>query len=153
PSPAILDALVAYIEDIDFLPNVKLAVGGRLARANDAEKRGEELFFKPFPRNPELSCAGCHVPSGAFVDHRQHNVGSGGLFKTPTLMNANFNAPYFHDGRYDTYDQVVDHFDRTFELGLSPGNRADLVAYLRAIGDAQQPYIYNRLEAKFDEIN
>jgi hypothetical protein len=154
PSPAILDALVAYIEDIDFLPTVRLAVGGRLtAQASVAEKRGEALFFKAFPHNPELSCAGCHVPSGGFVDHRQHNVGSGGLFKTPTLLNANFNAPYFHDARYDTYDQVIDHFDRTFDLGLSSEDRADLVTYLKAVGDGQAPYVYDRLAAQLNEIN
>ena len=50
-----------------------------------------------------MSCASCHRPDGAFVDHVVHDVGTGGLFKTPTLLNANFNAPYFHDGRYDSY--------------------------------------------------
>ena len=62
-------------------------------------------------------------PSGAFVDHQQHDVGSGGLFKTPTLRNADFNAPYFHDGRFDTYDQVVAHFDtrvRSRSVGAGP---------------------------------
>jgi hypothetical protein len=154
PSPAILDAIIAYIEDIDFLPNLNLAAGGRLgARANDAQRRGEALFLKPFPHNPELSCAACHIPSSGFVDHRQHSVGSGGLFKTPTLINANFNAPYFHDGRYDTYDQVVDHFDRTFELGLSPQDRADLVAYLQAVGDGLMPYELDGVTAQLKEIN
>jgi hypothetical protein len=154
PSPAILDAIIAYIEDIDFLPNLNLAAGGRLGvRANDAQRRGEALFFKPFPHNPELSCAACHIPSSGFVDHRQHSVGSGGLFKTPTLINANFNAPYFHDGRYDTYDQVVDHFDRTFELGLSPKDRADLVAYLQAAGDGLMPYELDGVTAQLKEIN
>ena len=154
PSPPILDAIVAYIEDIDFLPNLYLAAGGRLGvRANDAQRRGEALFLKPFPHNPELSCAACHIPSSGFVDHRQHSVGSGGLFKTPTLINANFNAPYFHDGRYDSYDQVVDHFDRTFELGLSSQDRADLVAYLQAIGDGMMPYERDGVTAQLKEIN
>jgi cytochrome c peroxidase len=155
PSPPILDAIVAYIEDIDFLPNLNLGAGGRLldARANDAQRRGEALFFKPFPHNSEFSCAACHIPSSGFVDHRQHSVGSGGLFKTPTLMNANFNAPYFHDGRYDSYDQVVSHFDRTFALGLSPQDRADLVAYLRAVGDALIPYEQDGAMAQLKEIN
>jgi cytochrome c peroxidase len=153
PSRVILDAIVAYIEDIDFLPNLNLADDGRLgARANEAQRRGEALFFKPFPHNPELTCAGCHVPSGGFVDHRQHSVGSGGLFKTPTLMNANFNAPYFHDGRYDTYGEVVAHFDRTYKLGLSPGDSADLVAYLSAAGDGLQPYEYDGVGAQLKEI-
>jgi hypothetical protein len=129
--------------------------GGRLlgARANDAQRRGEALFLKPFPHDPELSCAACHIPSSGFVDHRQHSVGSGGLFKTPTLINANFNAPYFHDGRYDTYDQVVGHFDRTFELGLSPQDRADVVAYLQAVGDALVPYELDGVTAQLKEIN
>jgi hypothetical protein len=154
PSPIILDAIVAYVEDIDFLPNPSLGDDGRLgARVNDAQRRGEELFFKPFPHNPELSCAGCHVPSSGFVDHRQHGVGSGGLFKTPTLMNANFNAPYFHDGRYDTYDQVVAHFDRTFKLGLTPQDHADLVAYLQAAGDGLYAYEYDGMTAQLKEIN
>jgi Di-haem cytochrome c peroxidase len=153
PSPAIFDAIIAYIEDIDFLPNLNLGPDGRLGvRATEAQRRGEELFFKPFPHNPELSCAGCHVPSGSFVDHRQHSVGSGGLFKTPTLMNANFNAPYFHDGRYDTYDQVVAHFDRTYKLGLSSADHADLVAYLNAAGDGLQPYEYDGVSAQLKEI-
>jgi cytochrome c peroxidase len=141
PSPAILDAIVAYIQDIDFLPNQSLGPTGRLVgKISDAERRGEALFAKPFPHDPGLSCAACHIPSAAFVDHRQHDVGSGGLFKTPTLRNADFNAPYFHDGRFDSYDQVVAHFDRVFELGLSAQDQKDLVAYLTAVGDAAMPY-------------
>lgn len=142
PSSAVLDGLVAYISDIDFLPNPSLGLGGKLnANTNDAERRGEVLFNRPFPRDPTLSCAGCHIPSGAFVDHLQHDVGSGGLYKTPTLLNADFNAPYFHDGRFDTFDQVVGHFDRKFDLGLSIGEKADLVAYLKAVGDGVGPYV------------
>lgn len=153
PSPAILDGLVSYIDDIDFLPNPNIKVGGRLnGKASDVQRRGEELFFKPFPHNPELSCAGCHTPSSWFVDNRRHDVGTGGVFKTPTLMNANFNAPYFHDGRFDTYDQVIDHFDRTFELGLFPQDRADLAAYLLAIGDGFVPYVRDTATARFAEI-
>ncbi len=102
---------------------------------------------------PVVSCAGCHLPSGAFVDHKQHNVGSGGLYKTPTLLNADFNAPYFHDGRFDTYDQVVSYFDRTFGLGLSVQDRADLVAYLKAIGDGVQAYESNGSAAQLQDIS
>jgi di-heme cytochrome c peroxidase len=141
PAPAIVDAIVVYIQDIDFLPNQNLGPGGRLrVQASDAAKRGEGLFARPFPHDPSLSCAACHIPSAVFTDHLQHDVGSGGFFKTPTLLNANFNAPYFHDGRFDTYQRVVDHFDRLFGLGLSAEDQADLVAYLNAIGDGLQPY-------------
>ena len=140
PSAQVLDAIVAYIEDIDFLPNPKLDKLGRLApSATPQQQRGEALFMKPFPHAPALSCAACHAPSEAFVDHRQHNVGSGGLFKTPTLLNADFSAPYFHDGRFDNYDQVIDYFDHAFELGLTAQEHADLAAYLAVVGDGERP--------------
>jgi hypothetical protein len=139
PPAEVLDALVIYVEDIDFVPNKRLGAGGRLVGSlSKAERRGERLFNTPFAHDPTLRCAGCHRPADAFVDHRQHDVGTGGLFKTPTLRNANFNAPYFHDGRYTTYDQVVAHFDRTFSLGFSARDRSDLVAYLQAVGDGEQ---------------
>ncbi|HEX3417962.1 MAG TPA: cytochrome c peroxidase, partial [Stellaceae bacterium] len=152
--PALLDAIVVYIQDIDFLPNPSLGPGGRLTvQAGAAERRGEALFAKPFPHDPALSCAGCHVPSAAFVDHRQHDVGSGGWYKTPTLLNGDFNAPYFHDGRFDTCDQVVAHFDHLFDLGLSPQDQRDLVAYLVAVGDGAGPYETDELAAALKEIS
>jgi hypothetical protein len=154
PSPTVLDAIVAYIQDVDFLPNLRLTPGGRLSvSASDAERRGEALFARPFPHDPNLSCAGCHTPSSAFLDHQVHDVGSGGLFRTPTLMNADFNAPYFHDGRYDSYDQVVAHFDRVFSLGLSADEQQDLVVYLTAIGDGMHPYEHDGVVARTREIN
>jgi cytochrome c peroxidase len=140
PAPIILDALVAYMNEFDFLPNPKLGPAGRLSiSASAAAKRGEALFNKPFAGMGNQSCASCHLPSGALLDHRQHDVGSGGLFDTPTLLSANFTAPYFHDSRYDSYAEVVAHFDRVFALRLSQGEQADLVAYLNAIGDGDEP--------------
>jgi hypothetical protein len=87
------------------------------------------------------------------VDHHQHDVGTGGAFKTPTLVNANFNAPYFHDGRFATYDEVVRYFDRQFSLGLSAANRNDLIAYLTAIGDGERGEEQDSIEAWLKEIN
>jgi Di-haem cytochrome c peroxidase len=140
PSVQVLDALVAYIEDIDFLPNSKLDATAHLnANATPSQKRGELLFKRPFPNDASLSCATCHVPSEAFVDHRQHDVGSGGLFKTPTLMNAKFGAPYFHDGRFDNLTEAIEHFDGVYGLGLSAQDTADLADYLAAVGDGVRP--------------
>jgi mono/diheme cytochrome c family protein len=83
PSPTILDALTAYIQDIDFLPNPSLEPSGKLSsQTSEAERRGEVLFNRPFPHDPTVSCASCHIPSAAFVDHKQHDIGSGGLYKT-----------------------------------------------------------------------
>jgi cytochrome c peroxidase len=153
PSTQIVDALEDYIKEIAFLPNPKLAAGGRLSQqASDAARRGQALFNKPFPHDAAMSCASCHRPDGAFVDHQLHDVGTGGPVKTPTLVNANFNAPYFHDGRFERYDQVVDYFNTHFDLGLAANERADLIAYLDAVGDAAEPIVRNTVQAQLEEI-
>jgi hypothetical protein len=74
-------------------------------------------------------------------------------FKTPSLLHVGGTAPYFHDGRFDTYEQVVDYFDRYFDLGYSPTERHDLVAYLNAVGDADEPTVRNSVQAELDEIS
>ncbi|HEY1747447.1 MAG TPA: cytochrome c peroxidase [Xanthobacteraceae bacterium] len=153
PSGEILDALVAYIEDISFLPNPKLGPDGRLTgAASAAAHRGEAVFNRPFPHDAAMSCASCHQPSADFADHKVHDVGSGGTFKTSTLLNADFNAPYFHDGRYDTYEQVIEHFDRHFDLGLTAEDKRDLLAYLDAVGDAAEPISRKSVQAEVTEI-
>ena len=140
PAPRILDALVDYIDQIEFLPNPQLDRLGRLTgKADEAARRGEALFNKPFAGMAGKSCASCHVPEAQFADGRRHDVGSDGAFKTPTLLNVRFTAPYFHDGRYPRLDDVVEHFDRTFGLALRPAEKQDLVAYLNAAGDGQEP--------------
>ena len=154
PSGQTLDALVAYIHEISFLPNAKMAPDGRLtAKASDAARRGEAVFNKPFPHGAAMSCASCHQADAAFVDHKVHDIGTGGFFKTKTLVNANFNAPYFHDGRFDTFDEVVGYFDKHYDLGLSGAERADLVAYLETIGDADEPTTRNSVQAEVDELS
>jgi cytochrome c peroxidase len=153
PSDQVLDALEAYIKEIAFLPNDKLAAGGRLsAKASAAAHRGEALFDKPFRNDASMSCSSCHQPTAAFVDHETHDVGTGGAFKTPTLLNAGLNAPYFHDGRYDSFGEVVAYFDRHFDLGLTGAERSDLVAYLDAVGAADQPVTRDTVQIELDEI-
>jgi cytochrome c peroxidase len=34
-----------------------------------------------------------------------------GLFRTPTLRNCALTAPYMHDGRYQTLDEVIEHYN------------------------------------------
>ncbi len=153
PSGEVLDALVAYVQDISFLPNPKLDSDGRLTDAASAvARRGERIFNRPFRHDASMSCARCHQPSSAFVDHQAHDVGTGGFFKTKTLINADFNAPYFHDGRFGSYDEVVGYFDKHFDLGLTASERGDLVAYLEAVGDASQPTTPDTAESELAEI-
>jgi hypothetical protein len=55
PQPALLDAIVAYVQEIDFLPNPRLGARGLLTdAASESERRGEALFSKPFPHEPRL---------------------------------------------------------------------------------------------------
>ncbi len=152
PSPLMLDALVLYMNEFDFLPAPNIDRLGRLiAAAPAAAKRGEKLFLKPFARMGGQACASCHVPSAHFVDHRRHDIGSGfevrAAFDTPTLLGIVHNAPYFHDGSLATLADVVQWFDDKFGLGLLARERADLTAYLEAVGTGAEPY------QKFDARN
>jgi cytochrome c peroxidase len=42
-------------------------------------------------------------------------------------------APYFHNGSAATLEDVIGFYDKRFGLGLSNQQRADLVAFLRAL--------------------
>ncbi len=141
PSPLVLDALVAYQLQFEFLENDRLGPAGRLADTADAAaRRGEQLFRTPHAGMDGMSCASCHLPSAHFTDRQIHDIGTGGAFVTPTLLNANSTPPYFHDGRAADYAAVVEHFDTTFALGLSDNEEADLVAYLDAVGHGEEPF-------------
>ena len=74
-----------------------------------------------------------------------------GLFKTPSLRNVEFTAPYMHDGRFASLEAVIDHYNRDLKphpnldgrlrgpgrdrLRTSPGERAALVAFLKTLSD------------------
>ncbi|WP_232831433.1 cytochrome c peroxidase [Pseudogemmobacter bohemicus] len=150
PTPYQLDALLAYMLEFDFLPNARIDNLGRLtAGASEAELRGEALFRKPFPQMDGMACSSCHVPSSNFLDRKAYDIGSktgsyegarDGAFDTPTLLGTVYTAPYFHDGSLPTLASVVDWFDTRYKLELGENERADLTAYLEAIGAADEPY-------------
>jgi cytochrome c peroxidase len=150
PSPLILDALLAYMLEFDFLPAPHLDPDGTLNdQALEAARRGQALFNRPFAQMAGRSCASCHIPDSFFTDNRAHNIGSGGesyagaldgAYDTPTLLNIVHTAPYFHDGALDRLEDVVAWFDDSFGLGLSEQERADLTAYLEAVGTGEDPY-------------
>lgn len=141
PNPLILDALVAYQRQIEFLPSPHLDADGRLTEAaSDAARRGEALFRRPFAAMGGRSCAGCHPPDTHFSDGQQHHVGTDGAYVTPSLLNSTETAPYFARGSAADLGAVVSHFNRFFALGLSDSERADLTAYLEAVGGAETPF-------------
>jgi hypothetical protein len=56
-----------------------------------------------------------------------------GKFKGPILRALAARAPYFHNGSAETLEDVVDFYDRRFTIGLTAREKADLVAFLRAL--------------------
>ncbi len=158
-----LSALVHYIQDLDLLPNAKLDPQGRVtALAGPSARRGEALFREPREGFGGGSCATCHVPSSFFRDGRVHRIGSGGPgaphsfedgFETPTLLGTRETAPYFHDGRFAALADVIAWFDATFRLRLTRGQRADLTAYVEAVGSVDTLHdtrpLAQRMEATF----
>ena len=156
PTPLMLDALVIYMFEFDFLPAPYLDPDGSLNdKAPAAARRGERIFKTPFAGMNGKSCASCHVPSANFLDRRAHDIGSGkgasgsraGAFDTPTLLGLNYTAPYFHDGSLATLRDVVEWFDGKFSLRLSAGQKTDLAAYLEAVGTVLEPF------ERFDDEN
>jgi cytochrome c peroxidase len=56
-----------------------------------------------------------------------------GPIKTFPLRGIKESPPYFHDGRLPTLEDVVEFFNLIQELKLSKQEKADLVAFLRAL--------------------
>jgi cytochrome c peroxidase len=131
-------------ELFDFPPAPKLNIYGRLdpTRANQSELRGETLFFG------KANCAICHVPP-YYTDNLMHNLQverfykpqtingmlatAQGPIKTFPLRGIKESPPYLHDGRLLTLEDVVEFFNLIQGLKLSKEEKADLVAFLRAL--------------------
>ena len=150
PDPMLLDAIIAYMNEFDFLPNPYLNPDGSLnAGASAAAKRGEKIFHKPFPQMGGKACSTCHVPSAHFLDHKRHDIGTvkgsdpyslDRNLDTPTLLSARYTAPYFHDGSQPTLGAVVEWFNNRFSLALTRQGVDDLSAYLETVGDGVDAY-------------
>ncbi len=137
----------------------------------DMEKRGLELFLMEYDPSKGLYGADCfHCHGGSlftnnrfanngldfvFEDKGRHSVTGNpadiGKFKVPSLRNVALTAPYMHDGRFTTLEEVVDHYNSGVKpsatldpnlakhlptgLNLSESDRAALVAFLRTLTD------------------
>lgn len=75
-----------------------------------------------------------------------------GAFKTPTLRDVSRTAPYMRNGIYKTLEEVVEHYDRGGDvkdnlspeirpLGLTPREKADLVAFMEALTGEPAPVL------------
>jgi len=107
-----------------------------------AAKRGESLF------NGKAKCSGCHVPplytepgwnmhTGAEIgiDEFQASRAPDGRYRTSPLRGlwTHTTGGFYHDGRFATLPDVVNHYDSRFALGLSGREKNDLVEFLKSL--------------------
>lgn len=140
----------------------------------ESEERGRELFFMEynpfFPDESGADCAHCHsgknfendlyMNNGLdvvadFEDMGREKVTGDPMdrakFKVPTLRNIAVTPPYMHDGRFNTLEEVIEHYDngihpspslditlentRATGLMLTEQDKADLLAFLHTLTD------------------
>src|SRR6267378_3850018 len=136
--------MAEFQELLDFPPAPKLDLFGKLdpKKATPAELRGQAVFFG------KGTCASCHVPP-YYTDNLMHNLQAERFFKPVTINNMRAigdgpiktfplrgikdSPPYMHDGRLLTLDDTVEFFNLTLGTQLTPDEKKDLVAFLRAL--------------------
>jgi hypothetical protein len=107
-----------------------------------AAARGREVFNSPG------RCASCHVPP-LFTEpgwnmHTPEDIGIDAFqaerspdrrYRTAPLKGlwTHTKGGFFHDGRFATLGEVVNHYDGFFRLGLSEAQKHDLIEYLKSL--------------------
>jgi cytochrome c peroxidase len=133
PSNEQVEDLVAYMKSLKAEPSPHLAAGGKLSAAAE---RGRAIF------EGKAECATCHQGS-YFTDRKLYDVGvvtlnyDGAKFKTTPLVELYRSAPYLHDGRALTIQEVLTTFNPNDEHGktkaLNDQEIEDLAAYLLSL--------------------
>lgn len=136
------------------------------------ENQGKNLFLTA-PQAGGAGCGGCHATE-AFVNEQNGPMNNGldsntsadqgafetfgtpnflGSFKVPSLRNIGVRAPYMHDGRFATLEQVVEHYNsgvqphpnldprlrlpngNPIRLNLTAAQKQALVAFMNTLTD------------------
>jgi cytochrome c peroxidase len=165
-------SIVSYSSKYDTGRAQSASPGANFSNFTTEENTGKNLFFQTIP-NGGGACFGCHTTE-AFISANpgpQNNgldatstsdIGAGavfsnpifvGRFKTSSLRNIALTAPYMHDGRFATLEQVVEHYNSGIQahptlspalsaangnpirLNLSASQKAALVAFLKTLTD------------------
>lgn len=129
-------------------------VAGQPPPLTTQELQGQQIF------NTVGRCTACHVGPRFTNDTFQYigvrpavedegrfivtgNVGDRGRMKVPSLRNVELRAPYFHNGRMATLEDVVEFYNRGGDfnapnknpaiapIGLTVAEKAALVAFLK----------------------
>jgi len=108
----------------------------------EAARRGQTLF------EGSARCGSCHVPplytepghnlhtpDEIGIDAFQAERSPTGAYRTAPLAGlwTHGKGGYYHDGRFATLAAVIDHYDAFLSLGLSAGEKADLVEFLKSL--------------------
>jgi cytochrome c2 len=109
-----------------------------------AAARGQAIF------NNKADCARCHVPplftepgwnmhtpDEIGIDDFQANRAPDRRYRTSPLKGiwTHQKGGFFHDGRFATLGDVVNHYNQFFGLGLNESESNDLVEYLKSLSD------------------
>jgi hypothetical protein len=107
-----------------------------------AARRGKMIF------NGKGTCANCHVPptfsepgfnmrtpAEICTDSFQSDRSPDGMYRTTPLRGlfARKKGGFYHDGRFRTYADVVEHYDGCLGTNLTQGEKSDLVQYLKSL--------------------
>jgi hypothetical protein len=107
-----------------------------------ASQRGGAIF------GGKARCASCHVPplftepgdnlhapADVCVDAFQADRSPTHKYRTAPLAGlwSHLKPGLYHDGRFATLREVVDHYDTCLKLGLSDSEKGDLVEYLKSL--------------------
>lgn len=119
------DALANFLASVVTANNKfdQWSSSGQTSQFTALEKQGLELFNS-------LHCINCHnlnISSTSWNSERLANIGlemnykdkgafditgvGEGVFKAPSLRNVGLTAPYMHDGRFNTLEEVVEHYN------------------------------------------
>lgn len=155
----VVDAITAYERSIvSGQARFDRWVAGDEAALDETEKKGFDIFVG------KGGCVACHG-GWRFTDDDFHDIGlrsedpgRGGLpggtpglkqFKTPSLRELRYTAPYMHDGSLPSLLDVVRHYSGRLELrpslaanirrdlALDEGEKAALVAFLLTLSAGQ----------------
>jgi cytochrome c5 len=107
-----------------------------------AAARGASIF------NNEAKCSTCHVPpiytEPGWNMHTPEEIGIDAFqaqrspderYRTAPLKGlwTHTKGGFYHDGRFASLRDVIDHYDRQFALGLSSAEKTDLAEYLKSL--------------------
>lgn len=107
-----------------------------------AAARGDELF------SGKAGCNNCHVeplwtepgwnlhqPSEVCIDSFQANRAPDLRYRTSPIgaLSTHLKGGFYHDGRFADLNAVVDHYNTCMSLGLTDGEKSDLIQYLLSL--------------------